>query len=507
VLCLAGILFVIKSKLESLHLERVVDYKSNSEITHNSDPEVDCTFCSSTVRKISGKKTIEIAPIRSPFNIMLQQGIISDADSMPLLLFPVNTKRLIDEIYNGIQVLTPPTPAHARSLSKTSSSGYSNTHSYSKSNSPKKFINQLATRLRSKKRSEKLSVEIQRRPITTRGDKPDSDIVQAIFSSILSWGLDIEIDNLCKEKLGLQPRGLHVTMGLRGANGSFSLLAPSKKPSREFWNLSGTFNGSRLLNVIALSHSVLSTRGSEEYISALITHYGVMFPDIFGKSFKYPSFSLLTKYWQDPVMDIQQAARSIFVSIFSKMSFEEKMAVVNYWKGYLPKSGSFGGNKVQMRAAVILGIFGMIDKTFLPLDICKVIAESLDSIMYDEQHSNYATQAIEILGAGFGAWEPHINGANLLRKLIFLTGLIAGAPPVITGNPESPTQIRSTSIRPVTMVAARRSIDLITDFNPGLVISTLNFDLIHLKSHAERSGCLKLMTIFFSKVRNSFLTF
>lgn len=476
-----------------------MDFKVDSNILHNADPEVDCTFCAATVRKISGKKTIEIAPIRSPFNIMLQHGILSNADSMPLLLFPVNTKRLIDEIYNGIQVLTPPTPANARSISKASTSS----HSYSVSNSPKKFINQLATRLRSKKRSEKMSVEVQRRPITTRGDKPDSDIVQAIFSSIMSWGLQNDIDTLCKEKLGLQPRGLHVTMGLRGANGSFSLLAPSKKPSREFWNLSGTFNGSRLLNVIALSHSVLSTIGFEEYISALITHYGVMFPDIFGKSFKYPSFSLLTKYWQDPVMDIQQAARSIFVSMFSKMSPEEKMGVVNYWKSYLPKSGTFGSSKVQMRAAVILGIFGITDKTFLPQEICKIVAESLDTSIYDDQNSNYATQAIEILGAGFSVWEPHINGANTLRKLIFLTGLVAGAPPILTGNPERPTQIHSTTIRPAMMVAARRSIDLITDCNPGLVISTLNFDLIHSKSYSERSGCLKLMTGFFSKVVQS----
>jgi hypothetical protein len=123
--------------------------------------------------------------------------------------------------------------------------------------------------------------------------------------------------------------------------------------------------------------------------------------------------------------------------------------------------------------------------------------------MYDDQHSNYATQAIEILGAGFAAWEPHINGANVLRKLIFLTGMIAGAPPVIAGNAESPIQISSTSIRPATMIAARRAIDLITDCNPALVISTLNFDLTHSKSYAERSGCLKLMTGFFSKVKKN----
>jgi hypothetical protein len=279
-------------------------------------------------------------------------------------------------------------------------------------------------------------------------------------------------------------------------------LAPSKKPSREFWNLSGTFNASRLLNVIALSHSVLSTNGLEEYISALITHYGVMFPDIFGKTFKFPSFSLLTKYWQDPVMDIQQAARSIFVAMLAKMSFEEKMAIINYWKAYLPKSGTSGCSKAEMRAAIILGIFGMNEKTLLPQEICKAVAESLDAIMYDDLNSNYATQAIEILGSGFSVWEPHVNGANVLRKIIYLTGLVAGAPPIITGSPENPSLINSTSIRPATMVAARRSIDLITDCNPGLVISTLNFDLIHSKSHSERSGCLKLMTGFFSKVFN-----
>ena len=104
------------------------------------------------------------------------------------------------------------------------------------------------------------------------------------------------------------------------------------------------------------------------------------------------------------------------------------------------------------------------------------------------------------MGVGFPVWEPHINAANVLRKLIFLTGLVAGAPPIIAGNSETQSQINSTTIRPAMMIAARRSIDIITDHNPGLVISTINFDLIHSKSQAERSGCLKLMTGFFSKV-------
>jgi hypothetical protein len=59
-----------------------------------------------------------------------------------------------------------------------------------------------------------------------------------------------------------------------------------------------------------------------------------MFPDIFGKNFKFPSFSLLTKYWQDPIMDIQQAARSIFTAMLSKMKKEDKITIINYWRSY-----------------------------------------------------------------------------------------------------------------------------------------------------------------------------
>ena len=59
-----------------------------------------------------------------------------------------------------------------------------------------------------------------------------------------------------------------------------------------------------------------------------------MFPEIFGKHFKFPSFSLLTKYWQDPIMDIQQAARSIFTAMLSKMKKEEKATIMDYWRSY-----------------------------------------------------------------------------------------------------------------------------------------------------------------------------
>jgi hypothetical protein len=101
--------------------------------------------------------------------------------------------------------------------------------------------------------------------------------------------------------------------------------------------------------------------------------------------------------------------------------------------------------------------------------------------------------AIELMGRGFSTWEPHVNSSQVLRTLVLLTGLVT-----VTGS-SSPIHLHSAA-----MLVARQAIIHISAVNPGLVISTLSFDLLHSKNASERSGCLKLMAMFFGKVISTF---
>lgn len=44
----------------------------------------------------------------------------------------------------------------------------------------------------------------------------DVSLVQGVFSAIMSWGMDLSIDQLCMDKMGLMPPGRHVISGIRG---------------------------------------------------------------------------------------------------------------------------------------------------------------------------------------------------------------------------------------------------------------------------------------------------
>jgi hypothetical protein len=44
----------------------------------------------------------------------------------------------------------------------------------------------------------------------------DVSLVQGVFSAIMSWGMDLSIDQLCMDKMGLMPPGRHVKSGIRG---------------------------------------------------------------------------------------------------------------------------------------------------------------------------------------------------------------------------------------------------------------------------------------------------
>ena len=426
------------------HLERVFILENALGIVSECPIEIDVSFLYSEIPKSNGKQTVDLISSRS-----------YDFKNIPLMICLVNSKRLIDEVYNGQHVMTPPTPVSTRTMSQHR-------------------LNQQSQQSQGQvEKGEKRKVA----PVIQRGDKPEPDVVQNIFSCLLSWGLDPQ-----------HKPGDHVTFGIRGANGALALLAPNPQSNLLHWTTSSTSNASRLLNIMALCHSVLSTQsGMQDFVAVLLTHYSVLIPSIVGRNYKFPSFSFLIKHWQDPVVDIQQASRTLFSVTLSKMNNDEKSTLIQCWKPHLPSlviSSGRSCGKSHLRAAVILGIIGAEDANALSTRICKDVAESLDILLREDLRGPFPMIAVELLGKGFHTWEPHINGSATLRYLVSLTGLISA----------------NSTLTSSIMIAARQSIINIASTNPALVISTLSFDLAHSKTSLERAGSLKLMGMFFGKV-------
>ncbi|KAI9204248.1 uncharacterized protein BJ171DRAFT_506741 [Polychytrium aggregatum] len=457
-------------QLKTGHLDRIESGPVVDDILDGCDSSISCRKYGRDYQLASIKQTISAFPIHS-----------TDKAPPPVLVFLVNVKRLANDIYSSQCTLSPPSSPihrHNRSRTATARSGSEDLGQKlpNRAASPNKQITEMfkpmidkvkimvesvassaATPTGARTPVEDTSNSLPQKEAEVTISEPvsqttlDWGILQAVFSSLLSWGFEGGVDGICVSKFGLLPPQPSVAFGFRGTNGFLSILAPNSGIPSQDWRVSPTISASRLLMILSLVRTVLSMKGLEEDAIAVITYYGATLPHSIGSRFKFPSFSYLARFWQDPVADIQQAARSLFNMALSKMPEEERQSVINYWKSYLPVSYTPPRKeKTNMRCAIIMGILGVHFPNAFTQRICKDVAESLDIALRDDQKSHiaYRIAAVEIIGHGFTTWEPHINGSAVLRGIIALTGLgIAPAPsPVSSGAVQSTLVVPGGSI-------------------------------------------------------------
>ncbi|TPX36151.1 hypothetical protein SmJEL517_g01417 [Synchytrium microbalum] len=450
----------------------------------------------------------------------------------PLTLFLFNTKRLISDMNTTTRTLSPPPSSPQRSTSKDSflnSPAILPRSGASRNNppSPNKSRNMISAMSPVNNGNDDAASDSSAPP----RNPLDYDLVFACFSALASWGVDDGIDELYRDKLGMQRPRDGVCVGTRGANGFLSIMAPMKdeQPGQRLWKTSPTISAAKLLEILAVARSILSTKGLEGEISTLLTYYGAILPGRIGSGFCFPSFAFLAKYWQDPIIDVQEAARTLFASTVSKMDVNVRDGIIQYWHSLLPTLVSNKKPvKTNMRAAVILGIITSDNPGLIPVLICKDVAQSLDLLIHEDAKSAYRAAAIELIGRGWSTWEPYVNGSAVFRHVVASTGLIPPIPGAITspqrkgvmnvlgggtsntgsytgsGNPGSGVGTPSDGgggeqIPRELAILARQSVLMIATANPGLFASTIVFDLGHAKTAAERAGGLRLLGMFMAK--------
>lgn len=158
------------------------------------------------------------------------------------------------------------------------------------------------------------------------------------------------------------------------------------------------------------------------------------------------------------------------------MPVSEKHSVLLFHTRGLPLSTPPA--KEGMRSCLLTCLLVISDPALLNQRITKDLAESLEVIIRDEQKNPLRVFAIEVFGLGYAHWEPHINGAGMLRHLTMLTGL---------GN--TATQ----AIPVAVMMMARQTLLVIASINTPLFINTFVFDLMHSRQTLDRVARLKLL--------------
>jgi hypothetical protein len=249
------------------------------------------------------------------------------------------------------------------------------------------------------------------------------------------------------------------------------------------WTTSPSMTAGRLLKILALARAVLSMDPSEtgqklnKDMDTVLEHYGSVLPRTIGQAYMMPSFSYLAKYWQDPVQDVQQAARSIFRTTLSNLSTEARKDLVDQLSAVMSPN-----HKQGIRATLILAVMGM-DDSILDLGTSSKVAQALVEIV-DRAPLASRVSCVDVLGRGFSTWEAHLNGPQILRQLQSYANFLP-----VESEP-MPVPLQS---------ASRQAILRIATANTPLFVQFLSLDLMHAKSVEERRCTLKMLDVFINK--------
>ncbi|KAF9918542.1 hypothetical protein BX616_007985 [Lobosporangium transversale] len=285
-----------------------------------------------------------------------------------------------------------------------------------------------------------------------------------------------------RNSLGLSQPVRSAAFGMRGAYGNISIQAPAHNCDTTSWCISPTMTASKLITILSLTKIVVSVCNLSVDMDIWPKDYCSAVQDSIGANYCPPSLSYLAKYWQDPQMEIQEAARIILLSTIERMSKAEISSLVKYWSVYLPAAAlpDTCSSQYMARSAIILGIIGAENADALPETVRKLVALSLTILLNDDTRLSYRIASIDLLSQGFGSWQPFIRADAVLHTLFTMA-------------------MDSQSYNTLVSRRARRAIARIAAINPTLFVTTLTQDILDVKKQADRAGLLKLVSIFSRK--------
>lgn len=112
----------------------------------------------------------------------------------------------------------------------------------------------------------------------------------------------------------------------------------------------------------------------------------------------------------------------------------------------------------------------------------KLAALSLTILLNDDSRVSYKVASIDLLSQGFASWQPFIRADAVLKTLFLLA-------------------IDTHTANSLVSRRARRAIAQIALVNPALFATTLTQDILDSRRLSDRTGLLKLISVFSRKAR------
>ncbi|KAF8195899.1 hypothetical protein K438DRAFT_1826706 [Mycena galopus ATCC 62051] len=242
------------------------------------------------------------------------------------------------------------------------------------------------------------------------------DRLKLVLSTLLTPGLNTDIDALCREKLGVPTSTVHAGFYSRGSSGLFN-----GNRSRDPWTITGDISAARALSITAILRALSLFDELAEAASAVVAFYATSLAGVVGPHYQPPSLIYLARRWFDSSNELRQAARTLFDASVARLPDDEAMGITEHWQHYLPCLQSTTDREL-LPSALALFLCGQIaieKYSLISSSALTDISKSIALYLHDEQ-SLYRVLAIDLCSRGFHIWQHYIDAMEILRAMFTL---------------------------------------------------------------------------------------
>ncbi|KAJ7068988.1 hypothetical protein B0H15DRAFT_138368 [Mycena belliarum] len=305
------------------------------------------------------------------------------------------------------------------------------------------------------------------------------DQLRLVLSTFLTPGLNLDMDAMCREKLGLPLSAVNVGFSSRGSSCLYS-----GDRARDPWTISADVSAARALSITAILRALSLFDELAEAASAAIAFYATSLAPVVGPLYKPPSLTYLARRWFDSSNEMRQASRILFDASVARLSDEETNNIAEHWQHHLPCLKSTA-DRESLPAALALFMCGHIAAekySLLSSNALTDVSKSIALYLHDE-HSLYRVLAIDLCSRGFHIWQHYIDAMEILRALFNL----------------------ATSSRKETISAqnagpqARLAVLQIASNNTALFMTTLALDILNPLGVDHRKSVMQIVAFLIRK--------
>ncbi|KAG6915621.1 hypothetical protein DXG01_010697 [Tephrocybe rancida] len=303
--------------------------------------------------------------------------------------------------------------------------------------------------------------------------------LRSVLSTLLTHGLNNDIDTVCSAKLGIRPSQASVGFA---RNGTVTLYG--KTDPRDLWCLSGDVSAARALSIAVLLNALSVFEEFMEGANTVMKFYATSLASAVGPKYQPPSLVYLALRWFDSTGDVRRSTRGLFDYTVACLSDEDASATTEHWQHHLPCLQPTA-DRESTQAALALFLCGYLAaEKYSLLSTSALIDISKSTALYlHDEHSLHRVLAVDLCSRGFHIWQHYIDAMEILRALFSLA-----------------TNTRKDSISLQNVASqARLAVLQIASSHTALFMTTLGLDILTPPTLEHRKAVMQIVAFLIRK--------